>query len=87
MQEFANPRSANLGPAVGVDTGSNGKANSHAQAFITRWQGTTASELPTAQSFVRELCALRGVDVPHTTPGQGTMHALCQQAKAAHRFC
>ena len=44
MQEFANPRSPNLGPAVGVDTGSNGKANSHAQAFITRWQGTTASE-------------------------------------------
>ena len=60
---------------------------SQAQAFIERWQGSSASELSTAQCFVRELCALRGVDVPHTTPGQGTMHALCQQAKAAHRFC
>ena len=44
-----------------------------AQAFITRWQGTTASELSTAQSFVRELCGLLGVDVPHATPAQDYM--------------
>lgn len=44
-----------------------------AQTFITRWQGTTASELSTAQSFVRELCGLLGVDVPHATPAQDYM--------------
>ena len=41
-----------------------------AQAFITRWHGTTASELATAQSFVIDLCALLGVDKPHPTPEQ-----------------
>ncbi|MEO6017239.1 MAG: DNA methyltransferase [Polaromonas sp.] len=48
-------------------------ANVHAQAFIKRWQGVTASELSTAQSFVRELCDLLGVDVPHATTGQDYM--------------
>ena len=38
-----------------------------ASAFINRWQGTTASELSTAQSFVRELCDLLGVANPHPT--------------------
>ncbi len=46
---------------------------SAAQAFISRWQGTTASELSTAQSFVRELCGLLGVDVPHATAAQDYM--------------
>ena len=32
--------------------------------FIARWQGVTASELATAQSFVNELCALLGVEAP-----------------------
>ena len=36
-----------------------------AQAFIERWQGVTASELSTAQSFVRELCDLLGLASPH----------------------
>ena len=35
-----------------------------AQGFIARWQGVTASELATAQSFVIELCALLGVEPP-----------------------
>jgi hypothetical protein len=39
-----------------------------AAAFIARWSGVTASELSTAQSFVRELCDLLGVPLPHPTP-------------------
>lgn len=42
-------------------------------AFITHWQGVTASELSTAQSFVIDLCALLGVDKPHPTPTQDYM--------------
>ncbi|MFN7663545.1 MAG: class I SAM-dependent DNA methyltransferase, partial [Inhella sp.] len=41
-----------------------------AQAFIARWQGVTASELATSQSFVIELCELLGVERPHPTPEQ-----------------
>jgi hypothetical protein len=48
-------------------------ANTTAKAFIARWQGVNASELSTAQSFVRELCELLGVQVPHTTPEQNYM--------------
>ncbi len=44
-----------------------------ALAFIQRWQGVTASELSTAQSFVRELCDLLGVPAPHATAGQDYM--------------
>ncbi|MCZ2104735.1 MAG: class I SAM-dependent DNA methyltransferase, partial [Burkholderiales bacterium] len=44
-----------------------------AAAFITRWQGVTASELATAQSFVIELCELLGVEKPHPTPDQAYM--------------
>ena len=44
-----------------------------ASAFIERWQGVTASELSTAQSFIRELCELLGVPAPHPTPGQDYM--------------
>ncbi|WP_288253520.1 DNA methyltransferase [uncultured Hydrogenophaga sp.] len=44
-----------------------------AQAFIARWQGVTASELATAQSFVMELCELLGVPKPHPTPAQDYM--------------
>ena len=39
-------------------------------AFITRWQGVTASELSTSQSFVIELCELLGVPRPHATAEQ-----------------
>jgi hypothetical protein len=42
-------------------------------AFIQRWQNTMASELSTAQSFVRELCDLLGVEPPHATPEQHYM--------------
>ena len=41
--------------------------------FITRWQGSTASELPTAQRFVIELCELLGVPRPHATVDQAYM--------------
>ena len=44
-----------------------------AQAFIQRWQGVTASELATAQSFVMDLCDLLGVPKPHPTPAQDYM--------------
>jgi hypothetical protein len=44
-----------------------------ATAFITRWSGTTASELATAQSFMMDLCVLLGVDKPHPTPEQDYM--------------
>jgi hypothetical protein len=38
-----------------------------AAVFVRRWQGVTASELATAQSFVIELCELLGVEAPHPT--------------------
>lgn len=41
-----------------------------AQAFIERWQGVTASELATAQTFVMDLCDLLGVGKPHPEPAQ-----------------
>ena len=41
--------------------------------FIARWQGVTASELSSAQSFVIELCNLLGVPRPHPTPEQDYM--------------
>ena len=44
-----------------------------AQAFIARWQGVTASELATAQSFTAELCELLSVAKPHPTPDQDYM--------------
>ncbi len=46
---------------------------SAAHSFVARWKNTTASELSTAQSFVRELCDLLGVDNPHATPEQNYM--------------
>ena len=48
-------------------------ADTAASAFIQRWQGTTASELSTAQSFVRELCDLLSVPNPHPTAAQDYM--------------
>ena len=44
-----------------------------AEAFIARWQGVTASELSTSQSFLIDLCELLGVDRPHPTPEQDYM--------------
>jgi hypothetical protein len=43
------------------------------ETFIARWQGVTASELATAQSFVIDLCALLFVDAPHATAEQNYM--------------
>lgn len=42
-------------------------------AFIERWQGVTASELATAQSFVIEFCELLDVSKPHPTAEQDYM--------------
>ncbi len=38
-----------------------------ADAFIAKWQGVTASELSTSQSYLIDLCQLLGVDTPHAT--------------------
>lgn len=46
---------------------------SAAHAFVTRWQGSTASELSTAQSFVIDLCDLLGVPRPHATEDKAYM--------------
>ncbi|MBI5792859.1 MAG: class I SAM-dependent DNA methyltransferase, partial [Rhodocyclales bacterium] len=43
------------------------------EAFVTRWQGITASELATAQTFVIDLCGLLGVPPPHATAEQDYM--------------
>jgi hypothetical protein len=43
------------------------------QAFINRWQGVSASELATAQSFIIDLCDVLGLDKPHPTPAQDYM--------------
>lgn len=44
-----------------------------AAAFVARWQGVTASELSTSQSFLIDLCHLLGVDAPHPTAEQDYM--------------
>ena len=41
--------------------------------FIQRWQGATASELATAQSFVMDLCEALDVPKPHATEAQDYM--------------
>ncbi len=56
-------------PATASDDG----APCPAAAFITRWQGSTASELSTAQTFVIELCELLDQPRPHPTPEQDYM--------------
>ncbi len=53
--------------------GENTTNNRLATEFIARWSGVTASELSTAQSFVRELCDLLGVEPPHPTAAQDYM--------------
>jgi hypothetical protein len=42
-------------------------------AFIAKWQGTTASELSASQSFLIDLCRLLDVDTPHPTADQDYM--------------
>ena len=44
-----------------------------ADAFIAKWQGVVASELSTSQSFLIDLCALLGVEMPHATAEQDYM--------------
>lgn len=47
--------------------------DTHADAFIARWQGVAASELATAQSFIIDLCELLDVPKPHPTAAQDYM--------------
>lgn len=44
-----------------------------ADAFVAKWQGVTASELSTSQSFLIELSQLLGLDTPHATAEQDYM--------------
>ena len=44
-----------------------------AEDFIAKWQGVTASELSTSQSFLADLCRLLGVDTPHAEAQQAYM--------------
>ena len=53
-------------PSPGTHT--NADISTAAHAFIQRWQGVTASELATAQSFVIELCELLAVQRPTHEP-------------------
>ncbi|HZX79383.1 MAG TPA: hypothetical protein VFE72_00320 [Lysobacter sp.] len=50
-----------------------GTATDAVEAFIGKWQGVTASELSTSQSFLIDLCGLLGVDTPHPTAEQDYM--------------
>ncbi len=59
--------------AVQTPAADTAAANAAADAFIDRWQGVTASELSTSQSFLIDLCRLLGVEVPHPTPEQDYM--------------
>ena len=44
-----------------------------ADDFIAKWQGITASELSTSQSFLIDLCALLGLESPHPDAEQAYM--------------
>ncbi|HET9032732.1 MAG TPA: DNA methyltransferase [Dokdonella sp.] len=44
-----------------------------ADDFIAKWQGITASELSTSQSFLIDLCGLLGVESPHPDAEQAYM--------------
>ena len=51
----------------------NNKLDNIPEAFIALWQGVTASELSTSQSFIINLCELLGVPRPHATLAQEYM--------------
>ena len=51
----------------------NNKLDNTPEAFIALWQGVTASELSTSQSFIIGLCELLDVPRPHATPEQDYM--------------
>jgi hypothetical protein len=48
-------------------------SSSAVESFIARWQGVTASELASAQSFIIDLCGLLGLPAPHPTAEQDYM--------------
>ena len=51
----------------------NNKLDNTPEAFIALWQGVSASELSTSQSFIINLCELLDVPRPHATPAQEYM--------------
>jgi hypothetical protein len=60
-------------PSIRSGVGVPDNVSGSADAFISKWQGVTASELSTSQSFLHDLCALIEVDKPHATPEQDYM--------------
>ncbi|MFZ1797133.1 MAG: hypothetical protein WAU14_10370, partial [Dokdonella sp.] len=44
-----------------------------ADEFIAKWNGITASELSTSQTFLLDLCHLLGVEAPHADAEQAYM--------------
>lgn len=68
MADDAQQRSS-----VSGNTDAEADANANADAFVSKWQGVTASELSTSQSFLIELSQLLGVDAPHATAEQDYM--------------
>lgn len=58
---------------MGSDVDKPAGDQSAAEAFVSRWNGVTASELATSQTFLIELCELLGVERPHATPAQDYM--------------
>ena len=56
-----------------ISVNTDADADGDADAFVSKWQGVTASELSTSQSFLIELSQLLGVDAPHATAEQDYM--------------
>lgn len=60
-------------PHIIKDMKNNNKLDITPEAFLALWQGVTASELATSQSFIINLCELLDVPRPHATPAQDYM--------------
>lgn len=56
-----------------INTQADAEIQNAADAFVAKWQGVTASELSTSQSFLIELSQLLGLDAPHATAEQDYM--------------
>lgn len=57
--------------------------DARADDFIAKWQGVTASELSTSQSFLIDLCHLLGVDTPHPRPDRTTCSSVRSPSAAS----
>ena len=54
---------------------SSGASPERIQAFITKWEVSSANELGNAQSFINELCGLLEVEPPHAGTGDEERNA------------